>query len=93
MYQTGTTGAGESIGVISAWNVDVSLVTAYRSLFGLTANLPTVVVDGNDPGETSAATEAYLDLEEAGAVAPGAKVVMYTSAGSVLRSGIGSTSR
>ncbi|WP_263352666.1 chitobiase/beta-hexosaminidase C-terminal domain-containing protein [Acidicapsa acidisoli] len=83
-YNTGITGIGQSIGILSYSNVDLSLVQAYQKLFGLPANLPTVVVDGNDPGENADATEAYLDLEQAGAVAPGATVVMYTSAGSVL---------
>lgn len=84
VYKAGTTGAGESIGILSASNVDLSLVAAYQKLFGLTANLPAVVVDGNDPGQNGAATEAYLDVEQSGAVAPGAKVVLYASAGSVL---------
>jgi len=94
VYAAGTTGAGQSIGIISASNVDLSLVQAYRTLFGLPANLPTVVVDGNDPslnnaglsnaGLNDVATETYLDLEEAGAVAPAANVVLYTSAGTVL---------
>jgi subtilase family serine protease len=72
---TGITGVGQSIAIISASNVDLSLVQAYQSLFGLTANLPTVIVDGVDPGQNSAATEAYLDIELAGSVAPGATAV------------------
>ena len=84
VYKAGTTGTGQSIGILSDSNVDLSLVQAYQTLFGLAGSLPMVVVDGNDPGQTSDATEAYLDLEQAGAVAPGAQVVMYTSAGSVL---------
>jgi trimeric autotransporter adhesin len=84
VYKAGTTGAGESIGILSASNVDLSLVQAYQKLFGLTANLPTVVIDGNDPGQNDAATEAYLDVEQSGAVAPGAKIMLYASAGSIL---------
>jgi hypothetical protein len=84
VYKAGTTGTGQSIGILSASNVDLSLVQAYQSLFGLPANLPTVVVDGDDPGQNYAATEAYLDVEQSGAIAPGAKVVLYTSAGTVL---------
>lgn len=84
VYAAGTTGTGQSIGILSASNVDLSLVQAYRSLFSLPANLPAVVVDGNDPGQNYAATEAYLDVEQSGAVAPGARVVLYTSAGTVL---------
>jgi hypothetical protein len=82
VYKAGTTGGGQGIGILSASNVDLSLVQAYEKLFGLPTNVPTIVVDGNDPGQTSAATEAYLDLEQALAVAPGANAVLYTSAGS-----------
>jgi len=84
VYAGGTTGAGQSIGILSISNVDLSLVQAYQKLFSLPANLPAVVVDGNDPGLNDAAAEAYLDVELSGAVAPAAKVVLYTSAGSVL---------
>ena len=84
VYKAGTTGTGQSIGILSASNVDLSLVQAYQSLFGLPANVPTVVIDGDDPGQNYAATEAYLDVEQSGAIAPGARVVLYTSAGTVL---------
>jgi len=47
-----------------------------------------VVVDGSDPGQNSAVTEAYLDLEIAGSVAPGATVTLYTSGGTALTSGL-----
>jgi hypothetical protein len=88
VYQAGINGAGQSIAIVSASNVDLSLVEAYQQLFSLAASLPQVVVDGTDPGENDAATEAYLDIELAGAVAPGAKVILYTSAGTVLADGL-----
>jgi hypothetical protein len=89
VYSGGITGAGESIAIVSASNVDLSLVQAYRTLFGLTANLPEVVVDGNDPGENGAAIEAYLDVEVSGSVAPGAKVILYTAESTALSGGLG----
>ena len=88
VYTAGTTGTGQSIAIVSASNVDLSLVQAYKSLFGLTANLPTVVVDGADPGQNSAAIEAYLDIEISGSVAPGASVLLYTSGGTALTNGL-----
>jgi hypothetical protein len=87
-YTAGITGTGQSIAIISASNVDLSLVQAYQSLFSLTANLPTVVVDGVDPGQNSAAIEAYLDIELAGSVAPGATILLYTSGGTALTDGL-----
>jgi hypothetical protein len=88
VYAAGTTGSGQSIAIVSASNVDLSLVQAYRSLFGLSSNLPTVVVDGVDPGQNSNAIEAYLDIEIAGSVAPGATVLLYTSGGTALSNGL-----
>jgi hypothetical protein len=84
VYAGGTNGAGQTIGLLSVSNIDLSLVNAYRKLFSLSANTPRVVIDGNDPGENNAATEAYLDVEEAGGIAPGANVILYASNGSVL---------
>jgi hypothetical protein len=44
-------GAGVTIGIVGLSNVDMSLVAAYRNLFNLnSSNLPTVVIDGVDPG-------------------------------------------
>jgi trimeric autotransporter adhesin len=71
------TGAGVTIGIINESNIDINLVNAYRALFGLPVNPPQIIIDGNDPGINSAATEAYLDVENAGAVAPGATVKLY----------------
>ena len=88
VYKAGITGAGQTIAIVSASNVDLSRVQAYQALFGLSASLPQVVVDGADPGQNDAAIEAYLDLELAGSVAPGARVVLYTSAGTALAEGL-----
>ena len=82
-------GDGQTIGIIGASNIDLALVKAYRGLFGFSVtNLPTVVVDGTDPGINSAATETYLDLEIAGSVAPNAKIIYYTSSSSAVSDGL-----
>ena len=64
--------------------------TAFLGVTAATANLPTVIVDGNDPGLVpgGAAVEALLDNEVAGGLAPGAKIDYYTSAGSDLTDGL-----
>jgi len=51
-------------------------VLAYRTVFGLSGTGPAVriFVDGADPGLNSGETEADLDVEIAGAVAPGAQI-------------------
>jgi len=88
VYQSGVTGQGQSIAIVSASNVDLAMVANYQALFSIAANLPEVVVDGSDPGINSASTEAYLDIELAGSVAPAARVLLYTSDGTALTDGL-----
>jgi trimeric autotransporter adhesin len=77
VYAAGITGAGQTIGILNDSNIDLSLVAAYRKLFGLPATLPQVIIDGSDPGINGDAGEAYLDVENAGAIAPGATIKLY----------------
>lgn len=91
---SGTTydGSGVSIGIAGNSDLTVADVQNYRVAFlgesTSTANLPVVVVDGNDPGLTGSGTEAVLDNEIAGAIAPRANIYFYTSAGSDLSDGL-----
>lgn len=87
LYNAGVTGAGITIGVIGDSNIDPSLVAAYRSLFHLPANPINVILAGNDPGITGSYGEAYLDVEEAGAIAPGATVNFYTAQDTFVQQG------
>ena len=91
------TGAGETIAIINDANINVSLVNSYRSLFGLPANPPHVIVVGNDPGVNGInnptgpngdSIEAYLDVEEAGAVAPDATVDLVIAADTASENGL-----
>ena len=83
LYTAGVKGTGVTIGIINESNVDPALVAQYRTLFGLPASPLNVVIDGNDPGidgvnnpggPNGASGEAYLDVEQAGGVAPGATI-------------------
>jgi hypothetical protein len=82
---TGTTldGSGLTLGVVGVSNVDLTAVSLYRQAFlgetSSTVNLPTVVVDGNDPGLNDAEIESWLDLELLGGLAPKAKIIYYAS--------------
>ncbi len=88
LYNAGTNGAGVTIGIIGDSNVNTAMVAAYRSLFGLPAATLNVIVDGNDPGLNGAVIESYLDVEVSGAVAPGATINLYTSAGTNVQDGL-----
>ena len=88
---TGATldGSGTTIAIAATSNIDPTQVANYRTLFGLAANPPTVVLDGAaDPGITSNAVQAYLDTEVAGGLAPGARILLYTAADTNVDSGL-----
>jgi trimeric autotransporter adhesin len=76
----GRGGSNTNVGVVGDSDINVSYVNNYRSIFGLTANPPVVVVDGNDPGVNDDAYIAYKQIELVGAVAPNATIYYYTSA-------------
>ena len=88
LYAAGVTGTGVTIGIIGDSNVDPSVAAIYRSFFGLPANPLNVVVDGIDPGINGDGVESYLDVEQSGAVAPGATINLYTSADTSLQYGL-----
>jgi trimeric autotransporter adhesin len=85
-------GTGVSIGIAGTSDLTVSDVANYRITFlGETSgnvNLPTVIVEGSDPGLTSTGGEAVGDNEVAGGLAPKAKIYFYTSANTDVASGI-----
>jgi subtilase family serine protease len=83
LYGASVDGTGQTIGIIISSNIDLSVANAYRQLFHLPSNPPQIVIDGSDPGEQQdAGTEAYLDAELSGAIAPNATVNLYISGGS-----------
>jgi subtilase family serine protease len=82
LYQAGVNGMGQTIGIINESNINLGLVQAYQSLFGIAGTTPQVVIDGDDPGDVSEVdSEAYLDVELSGAVAPKATVKLYIASG------------
>ncbi len=83
------TGTGVTIGIAGDSNVALSNVANYRSLFGLPALTPTVVIDGNDPGTGSGdEVEALLDLEVSSAIAPNANLTLYTAQDTSFQAGL-----
>jgi len=85
LYNAGINGSGQTIGIINESNIDVSLVSAYQQLFNLPPNPTQVIIDGDDPGTLPGVdTEAYLDVEVSGALAPMSTVNLYISNGSDL---------
>jgi subtilase family serine protease len=89
VYANATDGSGQSIAVIGRTNIPLSDVQTFRSTFGLPANNVTVVLNGKDPGLVSGdETEAVLDVEWSGAVAPKASIKMIVSASTATSDGV-----
>jgi subtilase family serine protease len=76
---TSYTGSGVTIGVVGDALIQASTVVDYRSKFLNDAKAPTI--NNVTPLATAGADtdEAYLDVEIAGGLAPGASVTFYTS--------------
>jgi len=81
LYGSSTDGTGQSIAIVARTNIKMSDVTTFRTMFGLPANNPTVVLNGPDPGIVSSGEqgEAELDSEWSGAVAKGAAIQLVVS--------------
>ncbi len=89
VYQSGITGAGTTIAVVSRSNITLQDIVDFRSAFGLTANTPQVIVNGVDPGKVSGDDdEAVLDTSWSGAVAPAATVKLVVSASTNASDGV-----
>jgi subtilase family serine protease len=79
---TAYNGTGESIAVVGRSNINIQDVRDFRSMFGLPAKDPVIVLNGPDPGIVSGDEgESDLDVEWAGAVAPAANIIFVTTQG------------
>src|SRR5262249_42261696 len=79
-------GTGVTIAIVQDSNINTADVTQFRSMFGLPATPAiNVIVNGPDPGiqgpdsATDDEIEADLDVQSAGAVAPGAQIDLVAS--------------
>ncbi len=82
LYQNGIDGTGQSIAIVARNNINLSDVQIFRIAFGLPMNDPQIILDGPDPGNFFGPeeTEADLDVEWSGAIAPKATIKFVVSA-------------
>jgi kumamolisin len=80
-FPEGLDGSGECIGILEFGGGYSSsdLATYFKQLGTATPSITSVAVDGvsNTPGDPNADPEVALDIEVAGAIAPGARIVVY----------------
>jgi len=89
LYSAGMAGAGSEIAIAGRSNINLSDVDTFRSIAGLEANTPTVILDGADPGlVANDQQESTLDVEWSGAVAPAAAVTLVSAASTATTDGV-----
>src|SRR5215471_272862 len=82
LYGNGLTGAGQSIAVMGQTDIVLSDISTFRQNANLPQNPPTVILvpGSGDPGISSGdLTEADLDVEWSGAMAPNATIIYVNS--------------
>ncbi len=82
LYNSGIDGTGQKMAVMGQTDLVLSDIATFRSVSGLTANVPQIVLvpGSGDPGVVKADIgEADLDVELAGAVARNATIVYVNS--------------
>ena len=82
LYKAGIDGTGQSIAIVGRNTFNLSDIQIFRIAFGLPQNDPTVILNGPDPGNllgSSEETEADLDVEWSGAIAPKATIKFVVS--------------
>ena len=87
LLQSGVTGTGVSIAIAGRSDIELADVQTFRQIFGLPANDPIFIVNGQDPG-FSDEVESDLDVQWAGAIAPDATIKFVTSGSTFTTDGI-----
>lgn len=73
-------GTGQTIAIVGETNINVSDASSFRSMWGLPANNPQVILDGPDPGLVPGEEgEADADTQWSGAVAKNATIDLVVS--------------
>lgn len=85
---TATDGTGQTIAVVGETNINPQDVVDFRSMFGLPASAPKIILNGPDPGINGDETEADLDVQWSGAVAKGATIDLVVSESTETTAGI-----
>ncbi len=85
----GVDGTGTSIAIVGRSDIALSDVEAFRTIFNLPQNDPSIIYPTTDPGEISGDdSEGTLDVEWAGAVAPKAKINFVVGASTGATDGV-----
>ncbi len=76
-YAKGLFGAGQTIGLFELAPYSSSDISSFESCYGITTPVSQVQVDGGGTSGLGGSAEDTLDIEDAAALAPEAKIVVY----------------
>jgi subtilase family serine protease len=88
LWTAGINGTGQTIAIVGETNINVQDVADFRSMFGLPVNNPNVILNGPDPGIQGDESEADIDVQWSGAVAPNATIDFVVSQSTETTAGI-----
>ena len=80
LWSAGIEGTGQTIAIVGETNIHLYDIENFRSLFGLPAKAPQIILNGPDPGIVGDEPEALLDVSWSGAVAKNATIDLVVSA-------------
>jgi subtilase family serine protease len=79
LWNSGVDGTGQTIAIVGETDINLQDVRDFRNLFGLPAKDPTIIYDGPNPGLQGDESEADIDVEWSGAIAPNANIDFVAS--------------
>jgi subtilase family serine protease len=88
LWNKGINGTGETIAIVGDTDINIQDVADFRSMFGLPVNNPTIILNGTDPGIQGDESEADIDVQWSGAVAPDATIDFVVSKSTETTSGV-----
>jgi subtilase family serine protease len=90
LWNAAIKGTGQTIYIAGRSNINMSDIQYFQEIFGLPTNPPAVIITNSDPGtgSTDDLMENTSDVEMAGAIAPGANIVLVTSSSTASSNGV-----
>lgn len=79
LWNSGIDGTGQTIAIVGESDINIQDDRDFRNLFGLPVNDPHIIYDGPDPGLQPDESEADIDVEWSGAIAPKATIDFVVS--------------
>jgi Pro-kumamolisin, activation domain/Bacterial Ig-like domain (group 3) len=88
LWSSGVDGTGQTIAIVGETDIKLQDIRDFRQVFGLPAKDPTIIYDGPNPGFQSDESEADIDVEWSGAIAPNANIDFVTSESTETSAGV-----